>query len=214
MPAHVSSDVFVRGHGFWTTLENVAVGPFVAVISFVCSIGNVPLAAALWRGGISFGGVTAFIFADLIAMPLLLIYRKQYGWRMALRLLGLFWLVISAAGLATQYLFSALGLIPPTGGGVVVGDTVRWNWTTYLNIAALVAFGVLYWLYRNRAGLGGGDGYAIDPVCGMQVESAHAPATALQGGHHVYFCSEHCRDRYLSAPGHSPGHDTDVFQDT
>lgn len=214
VPAQVWSDVFVRGHGFWTTLENVIVGPFVAVISFVCSIGNVPLAAALWRGGISFGGVTAFIFADLIAMPLLLIYRKQYGGRMALRLLGLFWIVMSAAGLVTQYLFDLLGLVPSSRGGVVVGDTVRWNWTTFLDIAALVVFGVLYWLYRNRERLGGGDGYAMDPVCGMQVEVAHAPATALHGGQHLYFCSEHCRHRYLAGPGQVTGHDSEVLQDT
>ena len=79
VPLHVWNDVFFHGHGIWTTLENAIVGPFVAIISFVCSIGNVPLAAALWKGGISFGGVIAFIFADLITLPLLLIYRKQYG---------------------------------------------------------------------------------------------------------------------------------------
>lgn len=109
VPVHIWNDVFVHGHGFATTLENVVVGPFVAIISFVCSIGNVPLAAALWKGGISFGGVVSFVFADLITLPLLVIYRKMYGRRMVLRMLGVFWLVMSLAGLATEELFNALG---------------------------------------------------------------------------------------------------------
>jgi uncharacterized protein len=204
VPSHVWVDVFVQGHGFWTSLENAVVGPFVAVVSFVCSVGNVPLAAALWQGGISFGGVVAFLFADLIAMPLLLVYRKQYGGRMALRLLGLFWLVMSAAGLATEYLFRALGWIPTTRPEVIAGDAVRWGWTTFLDIAALVAFGALYWLYRNRDRLGGGTGYARDPVCGMQVEIAHAPASTVHGGQPVYFCSERCRERFAAEPGRFP----------
>ena len=82
VPVSVWNDVFWTGHGFWTTLENVIVGPFIAIISFVCSVGNVPLAAALWHGGISFGGVISFIFADLITLPLLLIYRRYYGGRL------------------------------------------------------------------------------------------------------------------------------------
>jgi hypothetical protein len=84
VPVHVWNAVFIHGHGFWTSLENVIVGPFIAIISFVCSVGNVPLAAALWKGGISFGGVISFIFADLIALPFLLIYRRFYGGRLAL----------------------------------------------------------------------------------------------------------------------------------
>ena len=84
VPIHFWHSVFISGHGFWTSAENAVVGPFIAVISFVCSIGNVPLAAALWVGGISFGGVIAFIFADLITFPLLLIYRKYYGTRLTL----------------------------------------------------------------------------------------------------------------------------------
>ena len=82
VPVHVWNIVFLQGHGFWTSLENVVVGPFIAIISFVCSVGNVPLAASLWQGGISFGGVVSFIFADLITFPLLLIYRRYYGLRL------------------------------------------------------------------------------------------------------------------------------------
>ena len=200
VPAHVWSEVFLHGHGFWTSLENAVVGPFVAIISFVCSVGNVPLAAALWKGGIAFGGVVAFIFADLITLPLLLIYRKQYGRRMALRMLAVFWAVMSAAGLATEYLFRGLGWIPTAKPGVVVGDTFRWNWTTALDIVALIVFAGLYVLYRQRARLGGGAGYAKDPVCGMQVETAHAPARVPHGGRTVYFCSDHCADRFRADP--------------
>ena len=86
VPMRAWADLFLTGHGVWTSVENVVVGPFIAFISFVCSIGNVPMAAALWHGGISFGGVISFIFADLIALPLVLIYRKYYGNRLALRL--------------------------------------------------------------------------------------------------------------------------------
>lgn len=200
VPIHFWSDVFVRGHGFWTSLENAIVGPFVAIISFVCSIGNVPLAAALWKGGISFGGVVAFVFADLITLPLLLIYRKQYGGRMALRMLAVFWTVMSAAGLATEYLFRAFGWIPTSRPGAVVGDTVRWNSTTILNIVALVGFAGLYWLYRNRERFGGGAGYAKDPVCGMQLETAHAPASVSRDGERSYFCSDHCAHQFLADP--------------
>jgi uncharacterized protein len=198
VPVHVWNDVFIRGHGFWTSLENVIVGPFVAIISFVCSIGNVPLAAALWKGGISFGGVVSFIFADLITLPLLLIYRKQYGRRMTVRMLAVFWGVMSAAGLITEYLFRALGWIPRTRPTVIAGDTLRFNYTSVLDVLALVGFAGLYWLSHNRDRLGGGAGYAKDPVCGMQVDIRHAPATTEHDGHRVYFCSDHCRGRFVT----------------
>ena len=112
VPTSVWHAVFITGHGFWTSVENAIVGPFIAIISFVCSIGNVPLAAALWSGGISFGGVIAFIFADLIAFPLLLIYRRYYGTRLMLRMLAVFWALMSTPGLVTELLFRAAGLVP------------------------------------------------------------------------------------------------------
>jgi uncharacterized protein len=200
VPIHVWSAVFITGHGFWTSLENAAVGPLVAIVSFVCSIGNVPLAAALWKGGISFGGVVAFIFADLITLPLLLIYRKQYGGQMALRMLAVFWAIMSAAGLLTEYLFRACGWIPSRTPGVVASDTLRWNGTTILNIIALVGLAGLYWLYRTRGRFGGDTGYAKDPVCGMQVEIVHAAARVDQNGSSTYFCSEHCAHRFTAYP--------------
>ncbi|MGH3671845.1 MAG: permease, partial [Pseudonocardiaceae bacterium] len=200
VPTAVWQSLFLTGHGFWSSLENVVLGPLLAVLAFVCSIGNVPLAAALWVGGISFGGVISFIFADLITLPLLLIYRKYYGTQLTLRLLAVFWAVMSVAGLATEYLFRALGLVPPAHPKVIVMEGVAWNYTTILNIFALAAFAVLYWLYRNRERFGGGTGYAKDPVCGMQVETAAAPATATHDGQRVSFCSDHCQTRFVAAP--------------
>ncbi|MHB1927934.1 MAG: permease [Acidimicrobiales bacterium] len=200
VPTWLWADVFVHGHGFWTSLENAVVGPLVALLSFVCSVGNVPLAAALWKGGTAFGGVVAFVFADLISLPLVLIYRKQYGGRMAARLLGVFWLVMSAAGLTTEYLFKAIGWVPAAHPGAVVGDTLRWDSTTILDIVALAVFAGMYALYRNRDRLGGGAGYAKDPVCGMQVETAHAPAGTVHDGRRIWFCSEHCAHRFAAEP--------------
>ena len=200
VPVHVWNTVFLHGHGFWTSLENVIVGPFIAIISFVCSIGNVPLAAALWSGGISFGGVISFIFADLIALPLLLIYRRYYGTRMTLRMLALFWAVMSTAGLITEGIFWASGAIPSTRPTTIAPAHFQWNYTTYLNIIFIALFGLLYWTYRNRERLGGGRGYALDPVCGMQVQTVHAPASLIHDRHTFYFCSDHCRHRFEADP--------------
>jgi hypothetical protein len=200
VPTHVWNDVFLHGQGFWTTLENVIVGPFIAVISFVCSIGNVPLAATLWHGGISFGGVVAFIFADLITFPLLLIYRKYYGRALTLRLLIWFWAVMAVAGLVVEGLFSASGLVPHTQSRPIVATAFHWNYTTFLNIIFLGVAGYLYWLHRNRKRLGGGAGHARDPVCGMQVQTAQAPAHRLHDGHDYWFCSDGCAQRFDVTP--------------
>ncbi|MGH3437424.1 MAG: permease [Sciscionella sp.] len=200
VPTGVWQAVFITGHGFWSSLENAVLGPFIALISFVCSVGNVPLAAVLWHGGISFGGTIAFIFADLITLPLVLIYRKFYGARMALRLFAGFWLVMTVAGLATEYLFKAVGLVPATHPTTVVPTGVYWNYTTILNIIALLAFAGIYRLHRNRARFGGGARYATDVVCGMQVEKANAPATAERGGRTFYFCADRCRERFAADP--------------
>ena len=194
------NEVFLSGHGFWTSAENVVVGPFIAFISFVCSIGNVPMAAALWHGGISFGGVIAFIFADLIALPLVLIYRKYYGNRLALRLFVTFYVVMAAAGLIVEGLFELFGAVPSDRPETIVETKFEWNYTTVLNIVFLAVFAYLYWLYRNRARLGGGQGYAFDPVCGMQVQTANAPAHETVDGHEYWFCSDRCADAFRKSP--------------
>ena len=200
VPTHVWNALFLQGHGFWTSLENALVGPLIAVLSWVCSIGNVPLAAALWSGGISFGGVIAFIFADLIAMPLILIYRKLYGWELTVRMVGLFYVVMVLAGLATEGIFSGLGLIPAHRAVTVSTAHVEWNYTTILNIIFLGVAAGVWWLARHRARLGGGQGYAIDPVCGMQVRTADAPAHATSGGRRFSFCSDRCQTKFALDP--------------
>jgi uncharacterized membrane protein YraQ (UPF0718 family)/YHS domain-containing protein len=200
VPMEFWNDVFLSGHGFWTSLENVIVGPFIAFISFVCSVGNVPMAAALWHGGISFGGVISFIFADLIALPLVLIYRKYYGRRLTIRLFFTFYAVMAAAGLVVEGLFGLLDAVPATRHETVVATHFEWNYTTLLNIGFLGVFALLYWLHRNRERFGGGQGYAIDPVCGMQVETANAPARSVHEGATFWFCSDRCRERFATDP--------------
>ena len=198
VPSQAWNDVFIRGHGFWTTLENVILGPPIAFVSFVCSVGNVPMAAALWHGGISFGGVISFVFADLITFPLVLIYRKYYGGQLTIRIVLLFWAVMSSAGLIVQGLFTAVGLVPTSRPRQIVHTGFELNYTTVLNVVFIGLFAVLYWLYRNRERLGGGRGYALDPVCGMQVETANAPASVAHAGVRYWFCSDHCRERFES----------------
>ena len=134
---------------FWGPL----IGPFVAIFSFVCSIGNVPLAAVLWNGGISFGGVLAFIFADLIVLPILDIYRKYYGWRMAGFLLASFYATMVAAGLIVEFLFQGLGLTRTRRDAKVEMASVHWNYTTVLNIIFLGVAAVLVWRFVRTGGL-------------------------------------------------------------
>src|SRR5213083_1713821 len=129
--------LFFEHHETFAKLWGPLIGPAVAIISFVCSIGNVPLAAVLWNGGISFGGVLSFIFADLIVLPILDIYRKYYGWRMAGFLLVSFYATMVAAGLIVEFVFGGLGLVPDKRQAKVVEASVTWNYTTVLNIIFL-----------------------------------------------------------------------------
>ncbi|MFI2074925.1 MULTISPECIES: permease [Streptomyces] len=135
--------LFFEGHPLAAKLWGPLVGPLVAIASFVCSIGNVPLAVVLWQGGISFGGVVAFIFADLLILPILAIYRKYYGTRTALYLLGTFYAAMVLAGYAVEFLFGALGLIPDQARAHVPMAGVTWNYTTFLNIVFLLLGAVL-----------------------------------------------------------------------
>jgi uncharacterized membrane protein YraQ (UPF0718 family)/YHS domain-containing protein len=205
VPTGFWQSIFLTGHGFWGALENVVLGPFLAIISFVCSVGNVPLAAALWQGGIGFGGVVAFVFADLITLPLLAIYRKYYGTAVTLRVLGAFWLAMSGAGLAVEYLFRAVGIPAPARPVHVVETGFRWNYTTLLNIVAIVGFAVVYRLYRSRGTTG--DRFAKDPICGMQVEISNAPATRTVDDRRFWFCSDHCAARFDADPARYAGGD-------
>jgi uncharacterized membrane protein YraQ (UPF0718 family) len=143
---------FLEGNPLLAAIWGPLVGPLVAVISFVCSIGNVPLAAVLWNGGISFGGVMAFIFADLIVLPILNIYRKYYGWRMSLFLLATFYAAMVVAGLAVELLFGALGLIPDERNARVVEASIQLNYTTVLNVIFLILAAVLVWRFLRTSG--------------------------------------------------------------
>jgi uncharacterized membrane protein YraQ (UPF0718 family)/YHS domain-containing protein len=171
------------------TIENVVIGPFIAVISFVCSVGNVPLAAVLWSGGISFAGVLAFLFADLIVLPILAIYRKYYGWGFALRITALMLVTMVIAALAVDGLFSGLGLIPdgarPTRDDIF--GTIDLDYKLVLNVIGTAIFVALFWLTARRG--------ATDPVCGMRVDRDKA-VTAEFEGRTFAFCSEHCRHTF------------------
>jgi uncharacterized membrane protein YraQ (UPF0718 family) len=174
------------------TIENVIVGPVIAVLSFVCSVGNVPLAAVLWSGGISFAGVMAFIFADLIVIPIVLAYRKYYGTGFALRITALMFVTMVLAALVVDLLFSGLGLIPsgprPTRDDVF--GSIQVDYKLFLNVLGFVIFAGLFWLTARRG--------ATDPVCGMKVDKSKA-LSAADGGHTYFFCSEHCRSRFTHA---------------
>jgi uncharacterized protein len=143
---------FLVDHPLLARLWGPLVGPLVAVVSFVCSIGNVPLAAVLWNGGISFGGVVAFIFADLIVLPILDIYRKYYGPRMSLFLLGTFYLTMAAAGLGVDLVFQALGLVPAARTAKVVEASITLNYTSVPNAAFLVLAGLLVLRFLRTGG--------------------------------------------------------------
>src|SRR6202047_2034203 len=153
VPANFWQSFFVVDHPLLAKLWGPIVGPLVAVISFVCSVGNIPLAAVLWNGGISFGGVIAFILADLIVLPILNIYRKYYGLKMAAFLLVTFYVAMAAAALAVEGLFGSLGLIPHERQARVVEASITWNYTTWLNIGFLLLAAILVWRFVTTGGI-------------------------------------------------------------
>ena len=134
-------------------IEGPLVGPLVAIFSFVCSVGNVPLAAVLWRGGISFGGVVSFIFADLIILPILDIYRKYYGWKVMGYILVTFYVTMAAAGYVVEFLFEALGIIPSNRNIAAITEGVQWNYTSILNIIFLVLAAILVIRFIRTGGI-------------------------------------------------------------
>ncbi len=163
--------LFLVDHPTAAKFWGPVIGPLVAILSFVCSVGNVPLAAVLWNGGISFGGVLAFIFADLIIAPILNIYRKYYGWRMAGFLLGSFYVTMVAAGLIVEFLFEGLGIERKARNAKVIEASVTWNYTTYLNLVFLALAAVLLWRYLRRGG-----GLAMLRMMNRPMEHSHRAA--------------------------------------
>ena len=144
--------LFLEHHTTVAKLWGPLIGPLVAILSFVCSIGNVPLAAVLWNGGISFGGVLAFIFADLLILPIIDIYRRYYGWRMAGFIVATFYATMVAAGLVVEFVFQGIGLQPTVRNAKVVTAHVSWNYSTFLNIVFLAVAAALSWRYFRRGG--------------------------------------------------------------
>lgn len=181
----------------WTPLrvvENAIVGPIVAALAFVCSIGNIPLAAVLWSGGISFSGVLAFIYADLIIVPIVFAYRKYYGGRFAVRLVAIMFGAMVVAALAVGGLFSLLGWVPTTRPSLasISERPIVWNYTAILNLLFLAVFAALIGLTMRRG--------ARDPVCGMTVDRRAGLPTSSHGRRTVYFCSTHCQSTFDANP--------------
>jgi uncharacterized membrane protein YraQ (UPF0718 family)/YHS domain-containing protein len=191
---------------FWSPL----IGPVISMLSFVCSVGNVPLAAVLWNGGISFGGVISFIFADLIILPILNIYRKYYGGRMSLYLLGVSYLAMALAGFLVGGAFQLLGLAPTNHHVTVFETHPTWNYTTFLDIAFLVLIAVMAWRFVTTGGIDMLRAHArrpraeampvTDPVCGMSVDPEHAEHRSSFKNETYYFCSAGCKETFDADP--------------
>jgi hypothetical protein len=195
LPMDFFHALFITDAPGWLRVpENVVVGPLVAVLSFVCSVGNVPLAAVLWAGGISFSGVIAFIYADLIVVPILLIYRKYYGLRSAAVISGIMFAAIVAAALVVDGLFDLAGQIPEQRPDVesITERGVEWNYTTFLNIVFLGVAAALVVLTMRRG--------AQDPVCGMTVDRFKTPFRSEHAGETFYFCSAGCKESFDADP--------------
>jgi uncharacterized membrane protein YraQ (UPF0718 family)/YHS domain-containing protein len=171
------------------TIENVLLGPIVALLTFVCSVGNVPLAAVLWGGGISFAGVIAFIYADLLIIPLILIYLRYYGRRVTLRLVAIMFVSMAGAALAVDAIFSAADLIPSARPSIdsIAEREIGWNYTTFLNIVFFAVAAALLALTVRRG--------ARDPVCGMTVARSTAHRSEREG-RTVFFCSAGCKAKF------------------
>ncbi len=178
VPNHVWQEFFLQGHPVLAKLWGPAVGPIVAILSFVCSVGNVPLAAVLWNGGISFGGVIAFLFADLIILPILNIYRKYYGLKISAFLLLIFYVAMGAAALAVEFIFGALHLVPHERKAQIVESSIRWNYTTILNIVFLALAAILVIRFLRTGGP------AMLRMMSSSGGPSHEPQTTHEGHHH------------------------------
>jgi hypothetical protein len=154
VPATVWSHLFFSGNGFLPALWSALIGPLVALLSYVCSVGNVPLAAVLWRHGIGFGGAIAFLFGDLIIIPILNIYRKYYGGRVALYLFAVSYVTMVVAGFLVGLAFTALNLVPRTRNVAALSTSISWDATTYLNLVVLAVIALLLVRFLRTGGVG------------------------------------------------------------
>ncbi len=154
VPKSVWAVVFATHDPVVSKIVGPLVGPLVAIFTFVCSVGNVPLAAVLWNAGSSFGGVIAFLFADLIVLPILDIYRRYYGWCMAGFLLVSFYVAMAAAAYVVEIVFGLLHLTPkaPPAGASQMSIGFAWDYTTWLNLILLIPAAVLLWRFMTKGG--------------------------------------------------------------
>jgi uncharacterized membrane protein YraQ (UPF0718 family)/YHS domain-containing protein len=196
IPTHIWTSLFLSGHGAVAQVENAFIGPVIACISFVCSVGNIPLAAALWHAGITFGGTISFIYADLLSLPLILLYRKYFGVRLTRRLVVVFWFVMSISGLVTGGIFAGFKWIPARHAVAMSTRHVGMNATTILDVLSLVLVAIIILLYLSKPGEN--SDFAVDPVCGMQVRKSAAAAIAEVDGVTYYFCMEGCKENFLA----------------
>ena len=211
VPNSVWQAFFLTSHPALNEFWGPLVGPIISMLSFVCSVGNVPLAAVLWNGGISFGGVISFIFADLIILPILNIYRKYYGGRMSIYLLAVSYLAMALSGFLIGGAFQLLGLVPKSHHVAVFETIPTWNYTTFLDLVFLVLIALMAWRFFTtggpemlRAMSRPPEEHAAlvrDPVCGMTVDPVHAGHRSVQKGETYYFCSAGCKDTFDKDPG-------------
>lgn len=197
VPQSVWETLFIQGDGLLVTAENAVMGVAIAVVSFVGSIGNVPFAVALWGGGVSFAGVIAFVYADLITIPVLNVYRKYYGWKVMLYILGVFFVTMAFSGFLMELLFNTLNIIPNLAGGETATEKsyFKVDYTFYLNLIAFVFSGFLLYVYRR--GLGAPGRYR-DPVCGMRTDDSDI--SSAHDGETYYFCSQRCKQSFERNP--------------
>ena len=197
VPQWVWNALFVQGDGLLVTAENAIMGVAIAVISFVGSMGNVPFAVALWGGGVGFAGVIAFVYADLITIPVLNVYRKYYGWQVMLYILAVFFVTMAFTGFLMELLFDALGIVPDLAGGETATEQTYFtvDYTFYLNLVAFGLSGFLLYVYKR--GLGAPGQYR-DPVCGMRTDDSGPHAS--HDGETYYFCSDTCRRAFEDEP--------------
>jgi len=204
------SKLFLPGHGLGTAVWDALIGPVIAMLSFVCSVGNVPLAAVLWRGGIGFGGAIAFIFGDLIILPIVDIYRRYYGRRVSLYLLGVSFATMALAGLLVGGVFELLHATPTNRDVRVFDTTLTFDHDTVLNIVVLLVAAVLGVRFLRTGGVAmlremerppqEGDTTGRDPVCGMSVDPSTAREHAEFEGTRYHFCSAGCRGAFERDP--------------
>ncbi len=211
VPNSVWQWFFLTNHPTLNEFWGPLIGPVISMLSFVCSVGNVPLAVVLWNGGISFGGVLSFIFADLIILPILNIYRKYYGERVSLYLLAVSYGAMALAGFLVGAAFKLLGLAPTNHHVTVFETQPTWNYTTLLDIAFLVLMALMAWRFFTTGGVEMLRAMASppeehaklvkDPVCGMTVDPANAGHRSVHDGETYYFCSAGCKQSFDRDPG-------------